>query len=53
VLNTDVLAEKSACGAADELGGPYDGVLPTRGIDGSIVDDADQFAQLLPVNQIV
>ena len=52
VLDTDVFAEEPASGAADELDGPFDGVLPTRGIDGSIVDDADQIAELLSIMEI-
>ncbi|MCK1289742.1 MULTISPECIES: hypothetical protein [unclassified Bradyrhizobium] len=47
MLDTDVLAEQPACCAANELHDADDGVFPTRGIDGGIVDDADQVAQLL------
>jgi hypothetical protein len=39
-----VLAEKPRAGAAHEIGGPFDGILPKRLIDGGIVDDADQIA---------
>jgi hypothetical protein len=52
VLDTDVLAEQPTPGTADELGGAFDGVLPARGIDGRIVDDADQIAQPLLIIEI-
>ena len=51
VVDADVLAEKPGAGAADEAGGPFDGALPKRRINGGIVNDADQVAQLLLIMQ--
>ena len=50
--STDILAEKSGAGAADKVGGPCDGALPKRRIDGGIVNDANQVAQLLLIMEI-
>ena len=49
VAGANILANKPGCGTADEIGRPFDSALPKRGIDGSIVDEADQIAQLLPI----
>ncbi|MEP6836594.1 MAG: hypothetical protein ABJA75_00965 [Bradyrhizobium sp.] len=50
VMCADILAEKPASGAADKVSDSFDGILPARGIDGRVVNDADQVAELLPVN---
>ena len=47
VVGANVLAKQGSAGAADEICRALDGVLPKRGIDGGIVDDADQLAELL------
>src|SRR5258707_7032643 len=47
VVGADVLAKQGTAGAADEVCRSFDGVLPKRGVDGRIVDDADQLAELL------
>ena len=44
---SDVLAEQPGAGAADKAGAPFESALPKRGIDGRIVNDADQVAQAL------
>ena len=47
VVGADILAKQGRAGAADEICRPFDSVLPQRGVDGGIVDDADQLAELL------
>jgi hypothetical protein len=49
MLRIDILPEKPRSGAADETGNLFDSVLPKGLIDGGIVDQADQVAQLLLV----
>jgi hypothetical protein len=51
VVGADILAEKPTANAAYEIGGSLDGVLPQGRIDGGIVNDADQVAQMLLVAQ--
>ena len=52
VRNADILAEKSAAGAADKAGDPFDGALPKRRFDGGVVNGADQVTQPLLIMEI-
>jgi len=49
MLRIYVLAEKPAADAADKICHPFDGIFPAGLVDGGIVDDADQIAQLLTI----
>ena len=52
VRDADILAEKSAANAADKWVALWMASSQQRGIDGSIVNDADQVAQMLLIMEI-
>ena len=49
MLCIHVLAEKPRSDAAHEKCNRFNGILPKRLINGGIVDDADQLAELLTI----
>ena len=49
MLRIDVLAEKPRADAAHEICNSFDGRFPKGLINGGIVDDADQIAELLTI----
>ena len=49
MLRIYVLAEKPRSDTTHVIRNPFDGILPKRLIDGRVIDEADQIAQLLTI----